>query len=69
MPPPLQVRLPVHSAALPGKEIPSYIVPLDPRIQDGACGPLAGHPRPMKGIFVAMMVMNCTFASNGRLAM
>jgi len=27
------------------------------------------HPRPMKGILVAMIVMNCTFASNGRLAM
>jgi hypothetical protein len=28
-----------------------------------------GQPRPTKGIFVAMMVMNCTFASRGRLAM
>jgi hypothetical protein len=27
------------------------------------------QPRPMKGIFVAMTVMNCTLASNGRLAM
>ena len=27
------------------------------------------YPRPTKGIFVAMTVMNCTFASSGRLAM
>ena len=27
------------------------------------------HPRPMNGIFVAITVMNCTFASSGRLAM
>ena len=29
----------------------------------------AGYPRPMNGIFVAITVMNCTFASSGRLAM
>jgi hypothetical protein len=29
----------------------------------------SNHPRPMKGIWVARMVINCTFASNGRLAM
>ena len=28
-----------------------------------------GHPRPIKGILVAMMVINSTFASKGRLAM
>ena len=27
------------------------------------------HPRPTKGILVAMMVMNCTFDSSGRFAM
>jgi hypothetical protein len=27
------------------------------------------HPRPIYGIFVAMMVMNWTFASSGRFAM
>ena len=27
------------------------------------------QPRPMKGIFVAITVMNCTLAFNGRLAM
>jgi hypothetical protein len=27
------------------------------------------YPRPMNGILVAMMVMNCTFVSSGRLAM
>ena len=27
------------------------------------------QPRPMKGIFVAITVMNCTLASSGRLAM
>jgi hypothetical protein len=27
------------------------------------------QPRPMNGILVAMMVMNCTLASSGRLAM
>jgi len=27
------------------------------------------YPRPMKGIFVAMTVRNCTLASSGRLAM
>jgi hypothetical protein len=27
------------------------------------------QPRPMNGILVAMTVMNCTFASSGRLAM
>src|SRR4029077_2255733 len=27
------------------------------------------HPRPMKGILVAMMVMNCTLVSSGRFAM
>ena len=27
------------------------------------------QPRPTNGIFVAMMVMNCTLASSGRLAM
>ena len=27
------------------------------------------YPRPTNGILVAMMVMNCTFASSGRLAM
>src|SRR6185503_20184112 len=27
------------------------------------------YPRPMNGIFVAITVMNCTFASSGRLAM
>jgi hypothetical protein len=27
------------------------------------------YPRPMKGIFVAITVMNWTFALNGRLAM
>ena len=26
------------------------------------------QPRPTKGIFVAIMVMNCTFASSGKLA-
>jgi hypothetical protein len=26
------------------------------------------YPRPMNGILVAMIVMNCTFVSNGRLA-
>ena len=30
---------------------------------------LAAHPLPMKGIFVAITVMNCTLASSGRLAM
>ena len=29
----------------------------------------ASQPRPMNGIFVAMIVMNWTFASRGRLAM
>ena len=29
----------------------------------------SSYPRPIKGIFVAITVMNCTFASNGRLAM
>ena len=28
----------------------------------------ARYPRPMNGIFVAITVMNCTFASSGRLA-
>ena len=27
------------------------------------------YPRPMKGIFVAMIVMNCTFVSSGKLDM
>ena len=27
------------------------------------------YPRPMNGILVAITVMNCTFASSGRLAM
>ena len=27
------------------------------------------YPRPTNGIFVAMIVRNCTFASSGRLAM
>ena len=27
------------------------------------------YPRPINGIFVAITVMNCTFASSGRLAM
>jgi hypothetical protein len=42
---------------------------------DRACGNAArragegGYPRPMNGIFVAITVMNCTFASSGRLAM
>jgi hypothetical protein len=30
---------------------------------------VALQPRPPKGILVAMTVMNCTFASSGRLAM
>jgi hypothetical protein len=29
----------------------------------------SSYPRPMKGIWVARMVINCTFASNGRLTM
>jgi pimeloyl-ACP methyl ester carboxylesterase len=29
----------------------------------------AGQPRPIKGIFVAVMVRNCTWASRGRPAM
>jgi hypothetical protein len=29
----------------------------------------ARYPLPMYGIFVAITVMNCTFASSGRLAM
>ena len=28
----------------------------------------AHYPRPINGILVAITVMNCTFASNGRLA-
>jgi hypothetical protein len=32
-------------------------------VRDGA------YPRPTNGIFVAMMVMNWTFESSGRLAM
>jgi hypothetical protein len=30
---------------------------------------LLHHPLPMKGIFVAVIVRNCTLASRGRLAM
>ena len=30
---------------------------------------VAPYPRPTNGIFVAMMVMNCTLVSIGRLAM
>jgi hypothetical protein len=30
---------------------------------------MRGQPRPMNGILVAITVMNCTFASSGRLAM
>ena len=30
---------------------------------------MQNQPRPMKGIFVAITLMNCTLASNGRLAM
>ncbi len=32
-------------------------------------GRLDHQPRPMKGILVAITVMNCTFESNGREAM
>jgi hypothetical protein len=32
-------------------------------------GPELAHPRPMKGILVAITVMNCTLASSGRPAM
>ena len=28
----------------------------------------SGHPRPIKGILVAMMVINCMLASKGKLA-
>ena len=35
----------------------------------GLCGLAAVYPRPMNGIFVAITVRNCTFASSGRLAM
>ena len=31
--------------------------------------PLRDYPRPMNGFFVAITVMNGTFASSGRLAM
>ena len=39
----------------------------------GSCGPHSGtgaaaQPRPTNGILVAMMVMNCTLVSSGRLA-
>ncbi len=40
----------------------------EPRLQ-GHYEPRSGHPRPMKGILVAITVMNCTLASKGRLAM
>ena len=35
----------------------------------GALGESSVHPRPMCGILVAITVMNCTWASSGRLAM
>src|SRR5690606_5191796 len=36
---------------------------------EGEEGQQTLHPRPTKGILVAMMVMNCTLVSSGRLAM
>ncbi len=35
----------------------------------GAFSKSMGQPRPMNGIFVAITVMNCTFASSGNDAM
>ena len=35
----------------------------EPRVSVDFC-----YPRPTNGIFVAITVMNCTFASSGRLA-
>ena len=39
------------------------------RDQQPGRAPHPDQPRPTNGIFVAMMVMNCTLASSGRLAM
>ena len=40
-----------------------------PRVAQRTLGKYTRHPLPTKGIFVAMTVMNKTFASRGKLAM
>ena len=43
--------------------------PFVPREIEGRARTLRPYPRPMNGILVAMMVMNCTLAHSGRLSM
>ena len=67
-----------HDLASPGRERAGHRQPHDAGTDDDALNALHGlarnsvprlQPRPMKGISVAMMVMNCTLASRERLAM
>ena len=62
--------LPIEATALTVGKLPDGLVNRSPgcSVSPVPSAELLSYPRPTKGILVAMIVMNCTFVSSGRLA-